>query len=204
MACVRELEGSRPSLQAGSVENPKRRSLIAGAGLSLLLAVLRSPSAIAAMRGETALIDLTAIAPPLEAEPLPFSLFFDLSRYLTARSQLDDAFARALFERFRKETWGWAQAARLYGLIRRELAAGTGSAPELLASHRLPPSEQWYGEHLVDAWYDGIYRYENREERVGYDKALMWQAVGDILPVQGLSDRVYGYWADLPAGTDGR
>jgi hypothetical protein len=180
-----------------------RRQALAGVTALLLAATTRSPAARASMREKTQIITSTAIAPGEPSKPYPFELFYDLSRYLTVQVDLDSASAKTLFEYFRKEEWGWTNAAKLYATLRRELEAGMGSAPELLMARRLSKLDQWFAEHMLGAWYDGFYRYDNQEIRVAYDKAMMWEAVRDFVPVQGLSDAEYGYWSVAPQLRDG-
>jgi hypothetical protein len=175
-----------------------RRHLLSGAVAALIAAMVRSPAARASMSEATQIITLTAIPAGEPVQPYPFVLFYDLSRYLTVRVDLDHALARDHFEYFRKEEWGWTNAAKLYQTLRRELEAGTGSAPELLMSGRLSKLDQWFAQHILDAWYEGFYRYDGQEIRITYDRAMMWDAVRDFVPVQGLSDGEYGYWAVPP------
>lgn len=150
------------------------------------------------MRDETRLINSTAISPGEPIQPYPFELFYDLSRYLTVRAKLNRDLAHFHFGYFREEEWGWTNAARFYATLRQELGNGIESAPELLMSGRLSPFDLWFARHILDAWYEGFYRYEGKETRVTYDRALMWEAVRDFVPVQGLSDAQYGYWAKPP------
>lgn len=148
-------------------------------------------------------IEILKTASPVQApgEPLGFGLFFDLSRLITARAKLDADLARDLFAEFVQEEWGGTNAARLYARFRKDLEAGlVASIPELLASGRLGDLDQWFAQHILDGWYEGIYRYDGREKRVTYARALMWEPVQGLLPVQGLSDLEYGYWAERPAG----
>lgn len=165
----------------------------------LFAAALRSPAAYAEMQDKTKAITRTAMPPGEPVNPYPFALFYDLSRYLTLRVELDRKLASLHFENFRQEEWGWVNAARFYATLRQELDQGTvTSAPELLMSGRLGATEQWFVQHMLDAWYEGFYRYEGAEIRVTYEKALMWDAVGDMVPVQGLSGAEYGYWSMAP------
>lgn len=175
-----------------------RRQVLNGALASLAAALLAAPGARASLRDKTQAISVTAIPPGEPIKPYPFELFYDLSRYLTVRVDLDRELARSHFAYFSQEEWGWTNAAKLYALLRHELDAGTGSAPELLMSGRLPDLEQWFAEHMLDAWYEGFYRYDGKEVRLTYDKALMWDVVSDFVPIQGLSDAPYGYWAQRP------
>jgi len=92
----------------------------------------------------------------------------------------------------------WSIAAKLYAKLRKALDTGFVSAPEFLASGQLNELEQWFAEHILEAWYDGIYRYDGSEIRVTFEGALMWDAVEGIVPVQGLSDAEYGYWGKRP------
>jgi hypothetical protein len=180
-----------------------RRQTVVGIAAFLLAALVRSPAARASMREKTQVITSTAISPGEPIKPYPFELFYDLSRYLTVEVNLDRALAQTHFEYFRKEEWGWTNAANLYALLRRELETGMGSAPELLMSGRLSKLDQWFAQHILDAWYEGFYRYDGMEVRVSYDTAMMWDAVRDFVPVQGLSDGEYGYWAVAPQLRDG-
>ena len=165
----------------------------------LFAAALRSPAARAAMRDKTTAITRTAIPPGEPVKPYPFALFYDLSRYLTLRVDLDRQLAHLHFENFRREEWGWMNAARIYAALRRDLDQGiVASAPEMLMRGGLDATERWFVQHMLDAWYEGFYRYEGAEIRVTYDKALMWDAVSDIVPVQGLSGAEYGYWSSAP------
>lgn len=70
-------------------------------------------------------------------------------------------------------------------------------------SAHLPDLEQWFAEHMLDAWYEGFYRYDGQEVRLAYGKAFMWDAVSDFIPIQGMSDAPYGYWAMRPQLRDG-
>lgn len=181
-----------------------RRQVLSGAAATAFAAVVASPAALAAARDATELIRSTAGRPGKAAPPLDFGLFYDLSRFVTARVELDRDLARALFDLFRQEEWAWANAASLYGIIHDELKTGIGSAPELLARGWLSDGDLWFGQHVLEAWYEGFYRFEGREIRVTYEGALMWEAVAGIVPVQGLSDAEYGYWATRPAIGNGR
>ena len=88
--------------------------------------------------------------------------------------------------------------------VQAEAPIGNGSAPEILAAEELPHLDQWYCEHILDAWYEGFYRYDGGEVRVLYEDALMWTLVDDVLPIRGLSDRPYGFWGEPPGtGDDG-
>ena len=175
-----------------------RRRVLNGALAGFAALLLAAPGARASMREKTQAISATAIAPGEPTKPYPFELFYDLSRYLTVRVDLDRDLARDYFEHFNREEWGWTNAAKLYAILRRELASGTSSAPELLMSKSLSEFDQWFAEHMLDAWYDGFYRYDGQEVRLTYEKAFMWDAVSDFLPVQGLSAAAYGYWAVAP------
>jgi len=179
-----------------------RRRLLAGAVSTAFASIVASPAALASIRRQTLLISATAIPVREPAPPLDFDLFFDLSRYLTGRSVLDRDLGAELFAEFAREEWGWANAGRLYAIVRREIDAGTGSAPELLMSGRLAELDQWYARHVVETWYEGIYRYDGRERRITYERALMWEPVRDVMPVQGMSDADYGYWGVRPDGSD--
>lgn len=175
-----------------------RRQVLNGTLASLAAALLAVPGAQASLRKTTQAIGATAIPPGEPIKPYPFELFYDLSRYLTARVDLDRQLARSHFAYFSQEEWGWTNAAKLYALLRHELTSGTGSAPELLMSGRLADLDQWFAEHMLDAWYEGFYRYDGKEVRLTYDRALMWDVVSDFVPIQGLSDAPYGYWAQRP------
>jgi hypothetical protein len=179
-----------------------RRQVLICTASAVLTAMVGSPAARGAMREQTQTISATALPAGEPTQPFAFDLFYDLSRYLTARPQLDRDLAQEFFAEFRQEEWGWANAGRLYGIIRQELDAGVGSAPELLSSGRLSDLDQWFAQHILDAWYEGIYRYDGAERRVTYERALMWDPVRDLVPVQGLSDADYGYWGSRPAKGD--
>ena len=175
-----------------------RRQVLTGTAALIVAAMVQSPAARASMREKTKAIASTAIAAGEPIKPYPFQLFYDLSRYLTVRVELDRELAYTHFDYFRQEEWGWTNAAKFYATLRRELDSGIVSAPELLLSGRLSAFDQWFARHILDAWYEGFYRYEGREIRVTYEKALIWDVVRDLVPVQGLSDRQYGYWATPP------
>ena len=181
----------------------RREALIQGTCATLAM-VLGTVESRATAREQTAIIARSAIAVRPESRPLPFDLFYDLSRYVTARSTLDAKVANLHFEHFRREEWGWVTAARLYALIDNELRNGLASVPELLVANKLPQLEQWYAQHLFDAWYEGFYRYDGAEVRVTFADALMWRAVEGIVPVLGHSDREYGFWAEPPAPGDSK
>lgn len=175
----------------------RRQILLAGG--SLALAALPGISlSMAEARSRTSLISATAIPTPEARAPLQFELFYDLSRYITLNVDLDRGLAQRHFENFSNEEWGWKIAARVYVLIREAIARGVRSAPDFLDSGELSDLDQWYAQHVLDAWYEGIYRYDGKEIRVTYEDALMWHAVKDIFPVQGLSDAAYGYWHEPP------
>lgn len=161
--------------------------------------ILGTAEGRAAARDQTSIILRSAIAVPPETKPLPFDLFYDLSRFITANAALDTKVAHQHFEHFRREEWGGVTAARVYARINAELRNGLGSALELLAANKLPELEQWYAQHIFDAWYEGFYRYDGAETRITFADALMWKAVEGIVPVLGYSDREYGFWAEPPA-----
>ena len=177
-----------------------RRQVVKGGAAAFLLALSLSPVARAAAIEQT--VRITATASPVRAaeKPLAFELFYDLSRYVTARAALDRDVARELHAHFRQEEWGWKIAARIYADFRAQLSNGAGSVPEILSRRQLPDLDQWYCEHILDAWYEGMYRYDGSEVRVVYKDALMWSVVEDVLAVQGLSDKEYGYWEEPPEG----
>jgi hypothetical protein len=179
-----------------------RRHAMAGGAAALFAALIRSPAAAARLRDVTQTILSTAVLPGEPVKPWPFELFYDLSRFVTVRAELDRDLALAHFAHFEKEEWGWTNAAKFYATLRRELAAGTGSAPELLMSGRLSAFDKWFAQHILDAWYEGFYRYEGAELRVTYEKALMWDSVRGLVPVQGLSGAEYGYWTVAPVLED--
>lgn len=183
------------------MEIDRRQVLLTGAA-AILLSLTGSPSARAAARKQTLVINSTAIPVKKAAAPWDFDLFYDLSRYITARSVLDRKVAHLHFEQFRQEEWGWANAGRLYSIIRKALDAGVASAPELLTSGKLSKLDQWFAQHILDAWYDGFYRYDGAERRVTFAGALMWELVSDVVPVQGLSDAEYGFWGKRPERGD--
>jgi hypothetical protein len=176
-----------------------RRQTLANGSCALLAMLVGTAAARSAAREETSLIRQSAIAPREARKPLDFELFYDLSRYITARSQLDRRVAQLHFEYFRREEWGGVTAARLYAVIQSELDTGLASVPELLAARKLPELEHWYAQHVLDAWYEGFYRYDGAEVRVTFADALMWKAVEGIVPVQGMSEAEYGFWAEPPA-----
>lgn len=175
-----------------------RRKIIVGIAATVFASVVCSPSALAKASEQTQIIHSTSIPVTQGSAPWDFDLFYDLSRYITARSDLDPKVARTLFAEFRKEEWGWSIAAKLYANLRRALDNGFASGPEFLASGQLSELEQWFAEHILDAWYEGIYRYDGSEIRVVFEDALMWEAVEGIVPVQGLSDAEYGHWGKRP------
>ena len=175
-----------------------RRQIVIGAASVALSSLFATPLALAAAREQTLIINSTAIAVKSGSAPWKFDLFFDLSRYITARSELDQETAQLHFEQFRREEWGWANAARLYSKLRDALDKGAASVPEFLATGQLSDLDQWFAQHILDAWYEGFYRYDGAEIRVTFEKALMWEVVNDIVPVQGLSDAEYGYWSKRP------
>lgn len=175
-----------------------RREIIVGLAAAVCASIVNSPSALAKAREQTLIIKSASIPATKGSAPWKFDLFYDLSRYITARSDLDPEIARLHFEEFRKEEWGWSIAAKLYAKLRKALDTGFVSAPEFLASGQLNELEQWFAEHILEAWYDGIYRYDGSEIRVTFEGALMWDAVEGIVPVQGLSDAEYGYWGKRP------
>lgn len=177
--------------------NIDRRQVLAGAA-AMLPFLTWSPEALAKALDETQIINRTAVPVREATSPLEFDLFYDLSRFITARSELDRDAAQLLFEHFAREEWGWFIAARVYANTREKLKITTGSVPEILSRNQLPELDQWYCEHILDAWYEGMYRYEGSEIRVIYKDALMWTLVDDVLPVQGLSDKPYGYWGERP------
>jgi len=179
-----------------------RRQMVIGATSVALTSLFASPLALAAAREQTLIINSTAIPVEPGSKPWKFDLFFDLSRYITARSELDMKTAQLLFEQFRREEWGWANAARLYSKLRDALSMGAASVPDFLIDGQLSDLDQWFAQHILDAWYEGFYRYEGTEIRVTYEKALMWEAVRDVVPVQGLSDAEYGYWSKRPQNGD--
>lgn len=176
-----------------------RRRVLAGSA-AMLSFLTWSPEIRAMALEETLIINRTALPVREATSPLSFDLFYDLSRYITARSELNQSAALELFEYFRKEEWGWFIAARVYTNIRKELKITTVSVPEILSKNRFPELDQWYCRHILDAWYEGMYRYDGSEVRLIYDKALMWTVLEDVLPVQGLSDKEYGYWEEPPEG----
>lgn len=175
-----------------------RREVLALTGAMLLHPALFSPALQAKAADETRLIRETAIAVPEPKSPLQFDLFYDLSRFITARSDLDRELAELHFEHFRQEEWGWKIAGRIYGIITDELAKGRVSAPELLAERKLSDLDQWYAQHVLDSWFEGMYRFDGREVRVTLEHALMWDVLDGILPVHGLSDADYGFWSEPP------
>lgn len=180
----------------------RRQTILLGtsAGLSWLL---RSAESKAESSDQTQKIQSTAIAPRPPQRPLDFELFFDLSRYITARADLKRSTAMLHFPYFAKEEWGWFIAGNLYSRFADELSQGIPSIPHLMGSGKLSQLDQWYAQHILDSWYEGFYRYEGREVRVTYVEALMWKAVEGFLPIQGHSDLPYGFWADAPArGSD--
>lgn len=179
----------------------RREALVQGSCAALAL-IVGTAEGRAAAREQTAIIARSAVPVRPETKPLAFDLFYDLSRYITAKATLDTALANLHFEYFRREEWGWVTAARLYARIHDELRNGLGSVPELLAANKLPQLEQWYAQHIFDAWYEGFYRYDGAEVRVTFANALMWKVVEDMVPVLGHSDREYGYWAEPPAAGD--
>lgn len=165
-----------------------------------MLAVLcGSAPARAASEAQTALISRSALKSPKAEPPLEFDLFFDLSRYITARSELDTTVARQHFHHFSQEEWGWKTAGEVYTQLQEALANGIGSMPELMTGGTLSDLHQWYAQHVLEAWYEGIYRYDGAETRVTLEHALMWSDVRGIFPVQGLSDADYGFWGEKPA-----
>lgn len=175
-----------------------RRGFVVGGSAAFIVSLTCSPEARAAALGETRLINRDAVAAAEAASPLDFDLFYDLSRYITARAQLDRSVARRLHAHFREEEWGHVIAARAYEALRRETADGTRSGPDVLAARRFSDLDQWYCEHILDAWYEGMYRYEGSEVRVIYEEALMWTLVDDVLPVRGAADTEYGFWGEPP------
>lgn len=175
-----------------------RRQVLTGMTTAFLVGFLGSPRALADAREQTRIIGQSAVAPAKAAPPLDFDLFYDLSRYVTARSGLDRRTARLHHEAFRNEQWSWANAARLYAAIRDAVASDMASAPELMLSGRLDRVDQWFAEHLLETWYTGWYHFEGVSRRLTYEHALMWQVVDDFMPIQGLSDAEYGSWARQP------
>ncbi len=176
-----------------------RRSILQGGSATVLAMLCGNAPARAASREQTALISRSALRTPKTQAPLEFDLFFDLSRYITARSELDKAVAREHFHHFSQEEWGWKIAGELYTQLQDALQDGVGSMPELMMGGTLSDLHQWYAQHVLDAWYEGIYRYDGAETRVTLENALMWDDVRGIVPVQGLSSEDYGYWGKKPA-----
>jgi hypothetical protein len=179
-----------------------RRQLILGCSPAILTLLLGTVTARAAAKEQTSIIRQSAIPVRPPKKPFDFDLFYDLSRYISARSELDRRVARMHFEYFRMEEWGWQTAAKLYAIINSELSNGLSSVPELMARRALPDLEQWFAQHILDAWYEGFYRYEGAEVRVTFEDALMWGVVEGIVPVQGLSTAEYGFWAEPPGRGD--
>ena len=173
--------------------------MVLGGSAAILSALTLSPTAQAAALEQTLRINRTAGPAAAARKPLAFELFYDLSRYVTARADLDVDAARDLHEHFAAEEWGHVIAARVYANLRTATSDGTASGPAVLAARTFDDLDQWYCEHILDAWYEGMYRYDGLELRVLYEDALMWTPVADALPVAGLSDRDYGFWTERPA-----
>src|SRR5262245_17391586 len=93
-------------------EMNRREALVQGSCAALAM-LLGTAEARAAAREQTAVIARSAIPVRPESKPLPFDLFYDLSRYITANATLDTKVANLHFEHFRREEWGWVTAARL-------------------------------------------------------------------------------------------
>ncbi len=175
-----------------------RRTILQTTGSAALLGFFPFHISRADAIRQTGLIRATAIKSVEPKKPFDFQLFYDLSRYVCARADLDRNVAQLHHKHFAAEEWGWTNGAKLYALIEKELAAGVASVPELMLSGKLSDFDQWYARHLLDSWYEGIYRYEGRELRVTYADALMWKAAEGLVPLQGLSQEEYGFWASPP------
>ena len=140
--------------------------------------------------------------PPVGNPNAPsFEAFIALSCIVLARPKIDEALARRLFEKFKREPWGEKHIGTAYKSLlsemerRRQPILALNSAT--LSS--IPHDERWFISHLLTTWYLGIYYYENQApERITFEGALMYDAVREIAPIPYFSSVGYGGWADLP------
>lgn len=106
----------------------------------------------------------------------PFGQFTALSRMITLRTTaLEQETAKRIYALIMDEPWGPQHLADCYTKLRRRLDGHHATLTE---------GEQWFLSHLLTTWYLGVYYHEQRgTRRVTYRHALMWNSVGEDVPL---------------------
>lgn len=179
---------------------PSRRDVVLGVAVGFYGSILASTAAKAGFLDETRKI-LRGKLSSAGAGKVSFEVFYGLSKLVTGRSKLSRDIAQDMFPFFMEEPYGPKHIAETYARILNGLSDPQlpKTVPELLAMGYLNSAETWFADHVLTTWYLGIYYHERLVKRLTYEGSLMWEAVADLVPIQGFSDKEHGYWAKPPA-----
>ena len=126
------------------------------------------------------LIIKDALKPSLE-------VFAALCSMVTLHDKLDPTALAHMYALFMDEPWAPEHISHTY----LKLAAKLNNAP----AEPFDEGEAWFISHLLTTWYLGIYYHEQRPtQRVLYEKALMFEAVKDIVPVPLVDATGFAGW----------
>lgn len=179
-----------------------RREVLQASAATAIGALAFTAGGFPALAATTA--DLLALPNPTLDDPAKpsFEVFHRLCQLVSVRADLDETLVRRTYEVFQGEPWVEKHISTAYTNLLAALDAEPGkSIPQLIAEGALVEGERWFASHILVTLYTGIYFYEGRETvRVGFETALMWDAVDGNLQAPGTGDPQPGHWSQPPPG----
>jgi len=131
---------------------------------------------------------------------LSFDEFYCLCVRLTGFDAPDRETMQKFYALFQQEPWGIDHLLRVRAKLH---AAPPGELPDVdkpLDVAALDDGERWFTGHLLTTLYTGSYYHQSGNKVIAYQHALMFDALSDIRPTPGYSDRDFGFWAEQPEG----
>jgi hypothetical protein len=138
--------------------------------------------------------------PPIAVPDRPsFAEFMRLSDVLTGRNDLNRAMGLRIYELILVEPYGLQHVVRVYERIRTIMSSGPDRTHEAaLIAKIFDSGERWFIGHLLVTWYTGVYYHSVGNRRVGFEEALMYRVLEDMMAPPGTCGSA-GFWAAKPS-----
>ncbi|WP_205194850.1 sorbitol dehydrogenase family protein [Burkholderia sp. Ax-1719] len=155
-----------------------------------------------AVAGVTAWLP-SVVIPAAMASPLPdsatersFNAFILLSKYLTAKAQLDESIGRAIFAGLSEQDADFASQVAALDTLVSSTKTPAGALQALLDAQQSALAA--LPRRVVTGWYLGVVGSGAKARTVAYEQALMYPPIADVIVMPSFARGVPGYWAKAP------
>ncbi len=151
-----------------------------------------STPALAAPAGEKKV----KMSPNSVRSSISLEQFLMISRYLTARDQLDSEMAKSILRSLNTEAIHQQNLPVLFQTIKTQLQAQDEAATrEFLISHNQLAVT---AKQILIAWFTGVRVKAGKPELYSYFDAQMWNALQGIRNIPASCGGAFGFWSEAP------